>query len=218
MNSTTNDDLLSRKKESSTAERDALREALTRDQTQHPQQQRDRQQDQQDRHEMKSPASDATKKKNKKKKKKKKAGTVVDFCDTIGRRTFRVSQSDSAGRCILAARDLGAGELIIDEPPFAKVTSVCMDGMMKPATAVIALRAHRTNIPHRYSTAAPRVVSCSRTVDTPRLYNDFSRISCRLIPRVASLSVKHSFQLFLVVRIIHNQMVLPEGRPSAWAG
>lgn len=37
------------------------------------------------------------------------------------RETFRVAHDAAAGRRVVAARDLKPGELVLDEPPFAKV-------------------------------------------------------------------------------------------------
>ena len=67
--------------------------------------------------------------KKKKKRKKKKGGVgggsspqAASTC-TYGdqRDTFRLKQDAVAGRCVVASRNLEAGELVLEEPPVAKV-------------------------------------------------------------------------------------------------
>ena len=74
-----------------------------------------------------STSSGASKKKKKRKKKKGGGGgggssntagacTYGVQCDT-----FLLKQDAVAGRCVVASRNLEAGELVVEEPPFAKV-------------------------------------------------------------------------------------------------
>lgn len=80
-------------------------------------------------------ARQKNKKKKKEKKKKKKKGVdgavlsssssqqLPDVCLYTQLDTFRVTKDAIAGRCVVASRDLAEGELVLDEPPFAKVYS-----------------------------------------------------------------------------------------------
>lgn len=69
------------------------------------------------------------KKKAKKKKKKKKGSqhrTQQQHAPTIYANlgdldTFKITTDAVSGRCVVASRDLEAGELVLHEPPFAKV-------------------------------------------------------------------------------------------------
>lgn len=69
-----------------------------------------------------------------KKRKKKKGATSSAQPDGVHLyqpvKTFKLTTHKVAGRCVVAAKDLKAGELIMEEPPFAKVshrtpTSLC---------------------------------------------------------------------------------------------
>lgn len=73
-------------------------------------------------------AVDKKKKVKKKKKKKKKtpqskkqqhAPTI--YASLVGLDTFKITQDAVSGRCVVASRDLEAGEVVLHEPPFAKV-------------------------------------------------------------------------------------------------
>lgn len=89
-----------------------------------------------------SEAEETSKKNNKRKKKKKKnkkktVGSISQLADVqiyggvkdLG--TFQVTQDAVSGRCVVAARDLQAGELVLHEPPFAKVSCWCGYGIVK---------------------------------------------------------------------------------------
>ncbi|CAM9457536.1 unnamed protein product [Pylaiella littoralis] len=70
--------------------------------------------------------SAASKKKKNKRKNKKRASNshvpdVVIYPTISKLGTFKVTQRPVSGRCVVASRDLEAGELVIHEPPFAKV-------------------------------------------------------------------------------------------------
>lgn len=76
--------------------------------------------------EKEAPSSTLTggkKKKKKKKNKDKKKKLLEDVFIYKDRDAFKVLQDAVSGRCVVAARDLGPGELVLDEPPFAKVCS-----------------------------------------------------------------------------------------------
>eukprot|EP00903_Cladosiphon_okamuranus_P008244 g7936.t1 len=77
-----------------------------------------------------APAAGKKKKANKKKKKKKTPqdcnSNKTQHAPTIyaglgGFDTFKITQDAVSGRCVVASRDLEAGELVLHEPPFAKV-------------------------------------------------------------------------------------------------
>lgn len=76
------------------------------------------------------PTPSSSKKKKKKKKKKNAGGSspplaqVFTYCE---RETFRVTHDAVAGRCVVAAKDLKPGELVFDEPPFAKVMRTLLE-------------------------------------------------------------------------------------------
>lgn len=59
----------------------------------------------------------------KKKKKKKKASPSVSIYKNLVGGPFKVTENATVGRCVIAAKDLEAGEMILHEPPFAKVNS-----------------------------------------------------------------------------------------------
>ena len=73
------------------------------------------------------------KKKAKKKKKKKKKPqdssqqhppTVYAHLGDLD--TFKITHHPVSGRCVVASRDLEAGDLVLHEPPFAKVSGVLL--------------------------------------------------------------------------------------------
>lgn len=75
-----------------------------------------------------SDAGTAAPSKKKKKKKKKKSPQQnnqlmeVQLYETIkDLDTFKVTEDSVSGRCMIASRDLKAGELVLREPPFVKV-------------------------------------------------------------------------------------------------
>lgn len=63
--------------------------------------------------------------KKKKKKKKKRTNPSAQVCMYSMLKTFNVTTSPGVGRCVVASRDLTEGELVLDEPPFAKVSVIC---------------------------------------------------------------------------------------------
>lgn len=66
--------------------------------------------------------------KKKKKKKKKASSGVLIYKNLVGG-PFKITESATVGRCVVTAKDLEAGEMILSEPPFAKVNS--------PAIAIV---------------------------------------------------------------------------------
>lgn len=76
-----------------------------------------------------NPGTSSAASKKKKKRKKKKGGgggggsPQAAGASTYGdhRDTFRIEQDAVAGRCVVASRNLQAGELVVEEHPFAKV-------------------------------------------------------------------------------------------------
>lgn len=60
--------------------------------------------------------------KKKKKKKKRASSGVIVYKNLVGS-PFKATESATVGRCVVATKDLEAGEMILYEPPFAKVNS-----------------------------------------------------------------------------------------------
>ncbi|CAM9294139.1 unnamed protein product [Scytosiphon promiscuus] len=109
-----------------------------------------------------------TEKKKKRKKKKKKAqtsqtpsinqlGEVHIYADIKDLHTFQVTQDALSGRCVVASRDLDAGELVLHESPFAKVVRRdCSTRHCANCCREVAPRG-------RVEADAPFAVYCSRT-------------------------------------------------------
>lgn len=68
-----------------------------------------------------SSTSNSKKKKKKKKKRAQQQQSSAQVCIYTTLDTFNVTTTPGVGRCIVASRDLQEGELVLSEPPFAKV-------------------------------------------------------------------------------------------------